>query len=83
MQATNPLVKIIAFYLPQYHRIPENDAWWGIGFTDWVNVTQSRPLFPNHYQPRIPLDNNYYDLADIYNQEWQISLAKQYSIYGF
>ena len=53
-------VKIIANYLPQYHRIPENDKWWGEGFTDWVAVKTAVPVFINHEQPRVPLNNNYY-----------------------
>ncbi len=75
--------KIIAYYLPQYHRIPENDYWWGNGFTEWNNVKKSKKLFKNHYQPRIPLKNNYYDLSDVKVMGWQAKIAKEYGLYGF
>lgn len=75
--------KIIAMYLPQYHEIEENNKWWGKGHTEWISCKKSKPLFKDHYQPRIPLNNNYYDLTEKKSQVWQAQLAKEYGIYGF
>ena len=75
--------KLIAWYLPQYHCIPENDEFWGKGFTDWITVKNARPLFNGHQQPRVPLNNNYYDLSIKENVVWQAKLAKDNGIYGF
>ena len=75
--------KLIAWYLPQYHCIPENNVFWGEGFTDWVTVKKARPLFKGHQQPKTPLNNNYYDLSIKENVTWQAKLAKDYGIYGF
>lgn len=76
-------IKPIAMYLPQFHRTKENDEWWGEGFTDWVSVKGATALMENHMQPREPLNDNYYNLLDKKTMEWQASLAKQYSVYGF
>lgn len=75
--------KIIALYLPQFHRIPENDEFWGNGFTDWVTVRNAKPMYQGHYQPRVPLNDNYYDLSLEENVEWQSKIAHKYGIYGF
>lgn len=76
-------MKIIAFFLPQYHEIPENNTWWGKGFTEWTNTKKAKPLFKNHYQPREPLNDNYYNLLNNDVKKWQIELAKCYGLYGF
>lgn len=76
-------MKVVAFYLPQYHQTPENDEWWEEGFTEWSNVRRAKPLFKNHIQPKVPLNNNYYDLMDKKTIEWQTNLMHQYGLYGF
>ncbi len=76
-------MKIIAFYLPQYHSIPENDEWWGKGFTEWTNVKKAVPIIKEQVQPKVPLNNNYYCLLDDKVKEWQADIAKKAGIYGF
>ena len=78
-------MKAICMYLPQYHTFPENDEWWGRGYTEWTAVKSAEPLFAGHIQPRVPLEHRYYDLVNeaVTTFTWQASLAKEYGIYGF
>lgn len=76
-------MKALCFYLPQYHPIPENDRWWGKGFTEWRNVARARPLYPGHHQPQIPADLGFYDLRLPEARAAQAELAREYGIGGF
>lgn len=76
-------MKIIAFYLPQFHEIPENNKWYGKGFTEWDNLKSMKPLYAGHNQPRVPYGKNYYSLDEADTLRWQASLAREYGVYGF
>lgn len=76
-------LNILAYYLPQFHETEENNRWWGKGYTEWRNAKNAKPLFRGHYQPREPLNDNYYDLLSGDTMKWQSELAKNHGIDGF
>ncbi len=80
---TEKKARVIAYYLPQYHPTPDNDKWWGKGFTEWTNVAKAKPLFKGHYQPKIPADLGFYDLRMPEVREAQAQMARDAGIEGF
>ncbi len=83
LPASNDRVRALAYYLPQFHHIPENDRWWGEGFTEWTTVRAARPLYAGHWQPRSSTELGFYDLNDDGVRERQASLAREAGIEGF
>ena len=81
--AANKRARVLAFYLPQYHVIPENNAWWGEGFTDWVNVKRALPRYYGHYQPHVPGELGYYNLDESRVLHAQAALAREFGVHGF
>ena len=79
----NKKIRPIAIFLPQFYPTAENDEWWGMGFTEWTNVTKARPRFLGHYQPHLPADLGFYDLRLAEVKELQAKMAREYGISAF
>lgn len=83
LRARAPRAKLLAYYLPQFHAVPENDAWWGLGFTEWRNIVRGQPRFRGHQQPRVPEQLGFYDLSDGEAMKKQVDLARAAGVHGF
>jgi lipopolysaccharide biosynthesis protein len=81
--STKKKLRALAVVLPQFHPFPENDKWWGKGFTEWTNVTKARPSFKGHYQPHLPADLGFYDMRLLQTLIDQATLAEEHNISGF
>lgn len=79
----NKKARVIAFYLPQFHPVPENNEWWGPGFTEWHCVANAKPLYKGHHQPNIPADLGFYDLRVAETRKLQAEMAKEAGVEGF